>query len=301
MHRAGRRSNRILCIATLCALVAVGCESPLQWGSDPDGTPTDGGARGPDARLPTTDSGNTPDGSSAGFTYELPDTGSVESHFAELIGPHLVEEMWQDGRGWRRTVPLADTGGEPDWSQAAEWVGPLNPEILIGTGFIDANSGFLTGAGQFHEGIWRNDQGWHRPLDIIANEPAWDADPDWSGPVDIGDFPGTGPISALSSVVMGNELLFQEQWRSGVANYHTVPLDGDGSPDWDLASEWTAWRNHDSVPGAGPVQAMSAYKLADDRIQELMWRDNKAWLRTTPPGPDAGPDWSQSGDWIESL
>jgi hypothetical protein len=170
---------------------------------------------------------------------DFPGSGDMQGETAEVISGVLHQLIWRGGQRWRRELSLAETGA-PVFDKDVAWSGPTSIEVYPGSGDVQNYNAVLTPDGQVRESYWRGNEGYHRAWDVSgAATVDWDNSFDWNGPLFASEYPGLGSLDAQDSFA-GNDLLFhQSYWRSGKRYVRSVPFQMMGTPDFDLATEWT--------------------------------------------------------------
>lgn len=187
----------------------------------------------------------------------LPGSGAMQSQSGFVAGSAHWQSLWRRDRGWYRTVPVVN--GDPDWSNASGWGGPVTLAGLPGSGSMQSQSDFVAGS-TLWQSIWRGDQGWYRTVPIVGGQVQWGSAGGWRGPVSLAGLPGSGSLQAQSDYVLEDQILYQTIWRSNIGYTRHVPII-DGVVQWALASDWGDLLGATELPGSGTVQAFSETEI----------------------------------------
>lgn len=191
---------------------------------------------------------------------ELPGSGDVQSYQSTTFPNRTIQEsVWRNNQGFHRTIPL-NVGGEPDWSRASGWTGPLAASGLPGAGSNQAQDDYVY-PNQAHlmQSVWRGDQGFWRTVPFLNGSPNWGAASAWSAPIPVSANPGAGSLQTLDAIVYPNgATLMQSIWRGDQGYWRTVPI-VNGAPNFGAASAWSGPSAPSALPGSGTIQGQGNY------------------------------------------
>lgn len=179
----------------------------------------------------------------------FPGSGAIESSNNFVAGNELIQSVWRGGLGYYRSIPISK--GSVVWSSAGPWSSPISPNLLPGTGAVQASSAVIVGS-QLTQSLWRDNQGYYRTVPIVNGQLQWSQAGAWVGPLSLNVIPGTGNIEATSSKAYGSTYL-QSFWRGGSGYYRTVPI-RNGVIVWGESSQWFGPLSTDGLPGSGAIQ-----------------------------------------------
>jgi hypothetical protein len=239
----------------------------------------------------------------------LPGKGKFQTHVTIILpNKTMLQGYWRGNQGYSRTVPL-DGNGNPVWSKATPWSGPLAITSLPGSGDMQSQTGFVLKNRTLVQGFWRGNQGYTRTFTLKADgSPDWNSG-SWSGPIAIASLPGSGDIQSQEDEILPNGTLLQGFWRGGHGYARTVPLKDDGTPDWNNANPWgdpmtVAFPAGSLVglPGSGPLQVQGGFPIRHNTAMlQSIWRANTGYVRTVPKRTDGNWDWNAATDWTEAA
>ncbi len=188
---------------------------------------------------------------------DLDGEGDLQALANYIIGDTLYQSYWRGNQGWLRTVLVAD--GTIEWNNASVFSGPFVLSDLPGSGNMQGTTNYVVGS-TLYQDFWRGNQGWSRTVPISGTLVEWDEATDWAGPYAASDLPGEGNVQAIDVFVF-EDTLTQTFWRGGEGRSRTIPIDGNGSIDFNAASDWDDPVAVADLPGSGTMQALSGYSL----------------------------------------
>lgn len=136
----------------------------------------------------------------SGFTgpydiADLPGTGNMQATSNYVLDDTLYQTFWRGGQGYARSIPIH--GDVVSWGDATDWDGPYGLSGLPGSGTVQGQANYVFGD-ILYQDFWRGGEGYSRTVPIVDGAVDWANASDWSGPVLVGDLPGSGTMQGVS-------------------------------------------------------------------------------------------------------